>query len=44
MADYEHGSMNTTTQEKTFDGFMTWISRTAIVIVVILVLMAIFIR
>ncbi len=42
MADHEHGSMDSSTQEKTFDGFMTWVTRTTIVILVILVLMAIF--
>tara|TARA_R110002110_G_scaffold88326_4_gene230018 strand:+ start:12612 stop:12746 length:135 start_codon:yes stop_codon:yes gene_type:complete len=44
MAEYEHGSMNTDVQEKTFDGFMSFVSKTVIVILVLLVLMAIFIR
>ncbi len=44
MADHEHGSMDSSTQEKTFDGFMTWVTRTTIVILVILVLMAMFAR
>ena len=44
MAEHEHGSMNTDVQEKTFDGFMSFVSKTVIVILVLLVLMAIFIR
>lgn len=44
MADHEHGSMDFKAQEKTFDGFMSWVSKTVIVILVLLVLMAIFIR
>jgi hypothetical protein len=44
MADHEHGSMDFTAQEKTFDGFMSFVTKTVIAIVVLLVLMAIFIR
>lgn len=44
MADHEHGSMDTTTQEKTFAGFMSFTTKTTIVILVLLVLMAMFIR
>ncbi|MDF1727217.1 MAG: aa3-type cytochrome c oxidase subunit IV [Sulfitobacter sp.] len=44
MADHEHGKMDIKTQEKTFDDFMTFVTRTAIVILVILVAMAIFFR
>jgi hypothetical protein len=43
MAEHEHGSMDYTTQQKTFDGFVTFVTRTSIVILVLLVLMAIFI-
>ncbi|WP_299969840.1 aa3-type cytochrome c oxidase subunit IV [uncultured Roseobacter sp.] len=43
MADHKHGEMNVETQEKTFDGFMQWTTRTVIVIIAIIVLMAIFI-
>lgn len=42
MAEHQHGSMNTTDQEKTFAGFMTWVTRTVIVILAILLIMAIF--
>ncbi|UWR23085.1 aa3-type cytochrome c oxidase subunit IV [Sulfitobacter sp. S190] len=44
MAEHEHGSMDVTTQEKTFDGFMSFVTRSVIVILVALVLMALFIR
>lgn len=44
MADHEHGSMDFKEQQKTFDGFMSWVTKTVIVILVLLVLMAIFIR
>lgn len=44
MADHEHGSMNIDVQEKTFAGFMSFVTRTVIIILVLLVLMAIFIR
>lgn len=43
MADHKHGDMDVTTQEKTFDGFMRWTTRTVIAIIVLIVLMAIFI-
>lgn len=44
MAEHEHGSMDIETQKKTFDGFMSFTTRTVIVILVLLVLMAMFIR
>lgn len=44
MAEHEHGSMNTDVQEKTFDGFMSFVTKTVIIILALLVLMAIFIR
>jgi hypothetical protein len=44
MAEHEHGSMNIDVQEKTFNGFMSFVSKTVILILVLLVLMAIFIR
>ena len=40
MAEHEHGSMNTTTQEKTFDGFLKMVSRATIVILLLVILMA----
>ncbi len=44
MAEHEHGSMNTDVQEKTYDGFMSFVTKSVIVILVLLVGMAIFIR
>ena len=44
MADHEHGSMDITVQEKTFEGFMSFVTKTVIAIIVGLVLMAMFIR
>lgn len=44
MADHEHGSMDITTQQKTFDGFMSFVTKTVIVILAVLVFMAIFAR
>ncbi len=41
MAEHKHGSMDTTTQEKTFDGFIKFATNTAIVIIVTLILLAI---
>ncbi|MCX7566923.1 aa3-type cytochrome c oxidase subunit IV [Sulfitobacter sp. F26169L] len=44
MAEHEHGSMNADAQEKTFDGFVTFVTRAAMVIIGILIFMAIFAR
>jgi hypothetical protein len=43
MAKYTHGDMDIKTQTKTFDGFVTFVARSVVAIVVLLVLMAIFI-
>lgn len=40
MADHEHGSMDISVQEKTFAGFMTFVTRATIIILVALVLLA----
>ena len=42
MADakHEHGKMDTCVQEKTFDGFMSIVSKSAIVCILVLVFMA----
>ncbi|MCK8463937.1 aa3-type cytochrome c oxidase subunit IV [Aliiroseovarius sp. S1339] len=42
MADHVVGTMDTSTQEKTFEGFVKIAARTVVVCVVILVLLAIF--
>ena len=44
MAKHEHGSMDITTQEKTFDRFMNYVKWTTIAIIAILVFLAIFAR
>lgn len=44
MAEHEHGSMDTDVQQKTFDGFMAFTTKTVIAIIAILVIMAIFFR
>ncbi|MFT6675466.1 MAG: hypothetical protein ACJAVM_001658 [Sulfitobacter sp.] len=44
MAEHEHGSMNFDVQQKTFDGFVSFVTRSVIAILVLLVLMVIFIR
>ncbi len=40
MAEYKHGTMNTEVQEKTFSGFVTFTIRSAITIIVALILLA----
>lgn len=42
MADHKHGSMDITQQQKTFDGFMRYVVRTSIAIIVVLILLALF--
>ncbi|GAA6174322.1 aa3-type cytochrome c oxidase subunit IV [Sulfitobacter pacificus] len=42
MAEHEHGSMDYSEQQKTFDGFMSFVTKSVIAIIVLLVLMAIF--
>lgn len=43
MAEYKHGDMDIKGNEKSFDGFVKWVTWSVIVILVLLVLMAIFI-
>jgi hypothetical protein len=40
MAKHEHGTMNIEVQEKTFAGFASFVTRTVVVIIVALVLLA----
>ena len=40
MSDHEHGSMDIKVQEKTFLSFMSVVTKTAIVCIIILVFMA----
>lgn len=42
MADYKHGEMDISVQEKTFDGFVQFTIRSVVVIIVVLILLAIF--
>ncbi|MEQ6201741.1 aa3-type cytochrome c oxidase subunit IV [Sulfitobacter sp. HNIBRBA2951] len=44
MAEHEHGSMDTKVHEKTFNGFVTFVTRATIVIIGILLFMAVFAR
>ena len=44
MAEHEQGSMDITTQEKTFNGFISFVTKNVIVIFAILIFMAIFAR
>lgn len=39
MAEYEPGKMDITVQERTFEGFMRWVTRAVIVIIVALILL-----
>lgn len=42
MADYEHGKMDISDQEAGFDGFIKWLVRSTVFIVVIVLLMYMF--
>ncbi|MEM6304548.1 MAG: aa3-type cytochrome c oxidase subunit IV [Pseudomonadota bacterium] len=44
MAEHEHGTMDYSEQEKMFFSFMSFVTRTVIIILAILILMMIFIR
>tara|TARA_B110000503_G_scaffold17458_1_gene25360 strand:+ start:538 stop:717 length:180 start_codon:yes stop_codon:yes gene_type:complete len=40
MAEHKHGEMDTSVQEKTFDGFLSMVSKASIIIIVALILLA----
>lgn len=40
MAEHTHGEMDITDQEKTFEGFINWVVRTTVGIIVFLILLA----
>ncbi|MBS0124753.1 aa3-type cytochrome c oxidase subunit IV [Thetidibacter halocola] len=42
MAEHKHGSMDITTQEKTFEGFINFVIRAVIVILCAVIFLAIF--
>ena len=43
MADHKHGEMDISVQEKTFEGFMKWVTWAVVVILLLIIWMAIFI-
>ena len=42
MAEHKHGNMDISVQEKTFAGFIGFVTRTVVVILALVVLLAIF--
>ena len=42
MAEHQHGDMDVTTQEATFNGFIKWVRNGIIVCICILIFLAIF--
>lgn len=42
MAEHKHGSMDVSTQEKVFEGFISFTIRSVMVILVLVVIMAVF--
>ena len=40
MAEHEHGTMDVTAQQKTFDGFIKMVTRASIVIILLVIFMA----
>ncbi len=42
MAEHEHGKMDISVQEKTFEGFITWSVRVAVASIAILLFLAVF--
>lgn len=42
MAEHKHGEMDITSQQKTFEGFVRWVTNGAIVSILILIFLAIF--
>ncbi|MCL4159784.1 UNVERIFIED_CONTAM: hypothetical protein GTU68_064327 [Idotea baltica] len=40
MADHKHGEMDITVQEKTFDGFMSMVTKGAIICILLLIFVA----
>ncbi|MBB3993205.1 hypothetical protein GGR95_000833 [Sulfitobacter undariae] len=44
MAEHEHGSMNSEENQKMFDAFITFVTRSSIAIIGVLIFMAIFAR
>lgn len=42
MAEHKHGTMDTSDQEKTFEGFINFTIRTVIVILCVVIFLAVF--
>lgn len=42
MAEHKHGEMDVAAQEKTFHGFVRWVTNVAIVCLLVLIFLAIF--
>lgn len=42
MAEHKHGEMDITVQEKTFAGFMRWVTNVTIVCILVLIFLMIF--
>ncbi|KAE9632638.1 aa3-type cytochrome c oxidase subunit IV [Parasedimentitalea maritima] len=42
MADHQHGSMDITVQENTYNGFITFVTRFCVAMIVLAVFLAIF--
>lgn len=42
MAEYKHGEMDVTEQERTFEGFVNWCIRITVISIAILLFLAVF--
>ncbi|CUH98968.1 aa3-type cytochrome c oxidase subunit IV [Leisingera aquaemixtae] len=42
MAEHQHGTMDTTVQEKTYSGFLTFVTRFSIALVIFAIFLAVF--
>lgn len=42
MAEHKHGTMNTTTQEKTYNGFIKAVTYSSVFIIGVLIFLAVF--
>jgi hypothetical protein len=42
MSEHEHGKMDISVQEKTFEGFITWSIRVVVVVIAVLLFLAVF--
>ena len=42
MPEHKHGEMDTSVQEETFAGFMTWVKNVTIACILVLIFLAVF--